>query len=440
MLPVKNHKIIIVGASLVGLTYALFLKSAGIAVEIYEKRPESDIEKLQSMLYLKKNTLLRLSPYIDQHIFNAAIPKAFKSPANKKVHMYTAHANVRINDLLNALLIEAKKCNIPIHRGWTLIYFNKEGTQKIADFIHDNKTQISISYDQLLLACGNKDSRTILGNASFPSPIQLHHTNTLVGKIRDDFSHFDAKIKSLSGAYPDIKNHYTYFWHAIKKRFNVVNTSCGNLGLYFVTPCELNFLLTYPPELAPTMKANKAFRIKYLTDAFQRMAARIDRKDGNHDYSWLKQLNAFDEETIHSVSAFASVLPTNLNLLKRGVIPIGDALVSTPFIWGSEYNEHVVRFFPVLLNTLTKLVTGHLDEDTILNEFIENTWECLLDKHHIAKYLNCVDPMGNTVLPDGTRINPNAGYLFSRNTLENPHHSEWIDIPHFQQGGLVTYA
>ena len=100
----KDNKIIIVGASLVGLTYALFLKSAGISVEIYEKRPESDIENLQSMLYLKQNTLLRLSPYIDQPIFNAKTPKAFKSPANKKVHMYAAHANVRMSDLLNALL------------------------------------------------------------------------------------------------------------------------------------------------------------------------------------------------------------------------------------------------------------------------------------------------------------------------------------------------
>ncbi len=44
-------KIIIAGAGLTGLTYALLLKRNGYEVEVYEKRPIEDIKKLD-----RKNT------------------------------------------------------------------------------------------------------------------------------------------------------------------------------------------------------------------------------------------------------------------------------------------------------------------------------------------------------------------------------------------------
>ncbi|EKD70092.1 MAG: hypothetical protein ACD_46C00642G0002 [uncultured bacterium] len=438
-----TQRITIVGAGLVGVAYALFLKNEGFDVELYEKRDESEIDNLSSVIYLKSPAMVQLMPYIKE-IFNSGHPKAFQSYRWKNLFTNDYHSNIKISDLLHALISKAKEMEIPIYRGrqFDSVRIDKDTGEKFARFIRDHDESIieEIPYEQLLLAVGNKEIKPILEKANVKKPLELHYMNTLVCRIEDDFSGIDVHKQPITAVYPDIQSKFSYSWMQVNARLNRSVASAGRMTMYFVTAKDINFLTTYSPEQRDEFANNKVARAKYMKDAIAQLVNGISAQDKKADFSWLpKTIEKVDSNDAHPVTAIASLLIPNVALFKQGIMPIGDAFIAAPYIWGSEYNNHIAIIFPVILKTLKKLETAHSEEEkmVIYNQFEEALWEVINNKH-VKSFFEMAEPLGNSILPDGTRVNPVNGYKFNRSTLEKMQQKDWVDIPEYQKGGFLT--
>src|SRR5579862_574425 len=98
-------KIVVVGAGLAGLTAALIifeelLDKENDSIEIYEMRPVEDIKKFSgAILTLRKDTIDKLRPIIDENFFSGKNPKVYIEHYNASLPLVEDHCSVRIDHL-----------------------------------------------------------------------------------------------------------------------------------------------------------------------------------------------------------------------------------------------------------------------------------------------------------------------------------------------------
>jgi len=449
----QNRKIVIAGAGITGLTYAFLLKQAGFDVEVYEKRPLSDLNKLDSLIYLREKTLEILSPFIDEEVFNKNNPNAFKEAANPTLFFQEPHANVNIRDLLEALIHAAERAGIPIHREYELIDFAKNGEGKtIATFLKDDQ-ELNIECDQLLLACGNHDINNVLEGTPYNQPIDLHSTYILGSRMPVDLSNMDFTNKSSISILPEFKDTEfpmaTFLFSQLQSLFVDEGWSIGFLSMYVASLTRFFFMSTLPPEHYSQIENNKAAQVDFVKDRFIYEINRLKEKYPKMEFDWLKEyINNINADNVGMVKALAKVHVPDKRLLQQNVALIGDALVTSPFIFGSEYNEHVTRAFPGLLDYLLKMreATFESERDQAINEYEEFLWNFILDEKSIGRYLRMSDMVGNTILTDGSKMNMSKSYgfplskenLIRINEENKTQKRNTVDMPEYQNGGWLT--
>ena len=455
-------KIIIVGAGLTGLTYALLLKREGYKVEVYEKRHEEEHKKINSIIYITKGTLDTIKPFIENDIFNKDNPKSFEEGIYRKLMVPDVHANIHISELLQALLNAAEREGIPVYRQSELVSFSRnQHDMTNATFLDSHGKSITVECDQLLLACGNHDVKDVLRNNQFKEPVKLHYTNLVGARIPldDNFKFINpenAKQKKLSIAtYLDCNNAKLMIAQLAAYYFNYT-TSVGNFTTYLATQRLFALVSTYPPEQREELSSreNKAI---FLRDRLKNLRTGCTNKNiPEVDFTWLAEMESkITKDNVCDITTYATVHVPDKSLLQQGVIVIGDAFVTAPFIYGSEYNEHVSGAFQdgsyqngayqKISNYLKQIKQSSSDErNKMMDDFIETLWAFILNKKGIGKYLGLSDLVGNSILPNGTRVNMSyyIGYPISRELLErlsqdpvNQH--SLIPIPKHQQGGRL---
>lgn len=437
-------RITIVGAGLTGLTYGLLLKSKGYDVEIFEKRPLSDIQNLDSIIYIREKTLKILSEYIDEEIFINNSPKAFKEGVNPSLYIPEEHSCINIQDLLQALLNAADRAGIPVHRQFELKSFSRteEGASTVALFTNESGNMFKIECDQLLLACGNHDIKPILKDLPYNQPIELHSTHVIGARIPID--PIDFKNRSSIGIYPDA-NFFSMIIAQIAALFHCETKSIGNLSVYLASLSRFIMMSTYPSEQYDEFSYARN-QVNFLKEKLRNIRLSFNEKYKDMDYTWLEEMeNKINEENVGRVTAYSMICLPDESLLKQGVILIGDAFVTTPFIFGSEYNMHVVLDYPELFNYLEKIRTVNYDSEinNARKEFIEKRWDLILNTSKGAgRLLKMPDLVGNTFGSGGSKVNPSPfiGYPVSRENLEElnkKRNNSWISIPSYQQGGFL---
>jgi hypothetical protein len=438
--------IIIVGAGLTGLTYALLLKGKGYDVELYEKRPMEDIKKLDSIIYITIQTLDILRPFIENDIFNKNNPKSFKEGINRKLLINEVHSTIYIQDLLRSLLDAAVREGIPVRRQYTLISFSRNNADITteAKFLDSNSNILNVQCDQLLLACGNRDIQLILGNNNYRQPVELHYTNLIGARIQLDHTDLDHTNKAAIAIYPEFNYPSMMVAQLAAYFFNYSPTSVGSFSLYLATLHKFAMMSTYPPERRDELISNPENEVNFLRDRLRNMRMGLTKKTPEMDFNWLEEMEGkINKDNVCPITALAAVHVPDKSLLQQGVIVIGDAFVTSPFIFGSEYNEHVQQAYPKLLTYLNniKLIKNANEKNKALDDFIETLWAFILNKNGIAKYLSLPDLVGNTILPNGSRVNisPKIGYPLSRELLEqlSRHSYSWVPVPKHQQGGRL---
>jgi len=437
-------KIIIAGAGLTGLSYALLLKRAGYDVEIYEKRPIDDMKNLNSIIYITEKTLDIIKPFIADDIFNKTHPKSFIEGMNNKLLIPDAHASINIKDLLQALLDAAAREGISIHRQHQLTSIPvSEAEKKEAIFLDPNGKHVTVSYDQLLIACGNRDIKTILEKNNYKKPVEMHYTNLIAARISLKNNTLEGTNKASIAIHLEFNYPMMILAQLASYYFNYSPISVGYFSLYMATQNLLGIVSTYPPERREELISSPENAARFMRDRLINLRIGLSKKAPAVDFNWLEEHeDKVNKDNVCPITAFASVHIPDKSLLQQGVMTIGDAFVTAPFIFGSEYNEHVQNAFPQILKYLNALndVKNEIDKHALIDNFIETMWMFILDKNGIGKYLSLPDFVGNTLLPDGSRVNlsPSIGYPLSRELLENlsQHSTSWIPVPAHQQGGL----
>lgn len=226
--------------------------------------------------------------------------------------------------------------------------------------------------------------------------------------------------------------------------FNYSPTSVGSFSLYLATLHMFAMMSTFPPERRNELISNPENEVNFLRDRLKNMRIGLTKKTPEMDFKWLEEMEGkINKDNVCPITAFAAVHVPDPSLLQQGVIVIGDAFVTSPFIFGSEYNEHVQQAYPKVLTYLNniKLIKNANEKNKALDDFIETLWAFILNKNGIGKYLSLPDLVGNTILPNGSRVNisPKIGYPLSRELLEqlSQHSYSWVPVPKHQQGGRL---
>jgi len=457
-------KIDIVGAGLTGLTYALLLKREGHDVEVYERRAAEEHKKVNSIIYITKGTLDTIKPFIQDDIFNENKPKAFEEGINRELLVPDVHANIHIGDLLEALLKAAEREHIPVHRQCKLMSFSRNQNDKTnATFLDANGKTFDVECDQLLLACGNHDINDILKNNHYRAPVKLHYTHLAGARIPLDnnfkFENSEnSQQKKLSIAtHLDCNETKFKIAQLAAYCFNYHPGSLGNFTTYLATQRLFAIVSTYPPEQSDELSSreNKA---KFLQQKLKNLRTGCSKKQiPKIDFTWLEEMESkINKDNVCDITTYATVHVPDKSLLQQGVILIGDAFVTAPFIYGSEYNLHVKGAYQngsyqngayQKISDYLKKINGIKDvseKSKMMDDFIETLWEFILDKKGISIYLGLSDLVGNSILPNGTRVNISfsKGYPISRELLERlsrdpTNQNSLIPIPKHQQGGRL---
>jgi hypothetical protein len=455
-------KIIIAGAGLTGVTYALLLKQQGFKVELYEKRSIEETKKLDSVIFIKNETLKILSPFIDDDIFSKKNPKAYKEGPRagiyEKLSIKEDHACINIDDLLLSLLDAATKNGILVHREYELQSFsrNENDTKTNVLFKHQNQT-INIECDQLLLACGNRAIKPVLGN-KYKHPLELHYVNVLGLRKRIDHTKDFANDNTSAIVIAPEFNFTSMIVAQIAAYYlNYCPISIGNFSLYLASLNKFVMMSTYPPEIHQALMSNSEDRVNFMRERIGKMRVNLNKLD--KDFQWLAEIEKeISDQDIVQVTACSAVLLPDESLLKQGAIAIGDAFVTTPFIYGSEYNEHIQHAFPIILNylqtikiTIDVAKNNHTQNNTQNNAknnartiLCDSLWEFIERNDRAGKYLRAPDLLGNTMMREGctenrVNISPFIGYSFNRKSLEilneNQQAPSWIKTSQYQDGG-----
>lgn len=440
-------KIIIAGAHLTGLSYALLLKKMKYDVELYEKRPESDIEKLDSMIYLTDKSLTALDEFIGEDLFSGPNPQALKEMANPATFLDEDHAIVNTRLLALSLRKQVENAGILIHYSQELDTFAKPDSKTHATFVNPQGKTTEVECDQLLIATGGKEIRKILNKNGHKLPVDLYKANLLGTRMPlvDAHDLINSNI-AQAAIKPEVSSFGMIKAQLLAGLINYSPASIGYLAFYFASLQQFGFAMTYPPKMQDKFENDKTAACEFLREHFKTMITRLqaDERLKDKDFSWLKQyISKINEDNVDPFVTFAAISLPDMDLLNKGVIVVGDAFVTAPYIFGSEFNHHLHYAFPILLNYLNALRdTTNKNSPSLAKDFFDNLWKLILDKKGFAKFFGMSDLMGNTVYQDGSLVNvcQTRGFEYTREMLEalRDHGKPWIYTPEYQAGGFVT--
>ena len=201
---------------------------------------------------------------------------------------------------------------------------------------------------------------------------------------------------------------------------------------------------TYAPEQRDELISSPEKEVIFLRARLHNMRMNLAKECPELDFTWLEEMEEkINSQNVCPITAFAAVHVPDKTLLQQGVILIGDAFVTTPFMFGSEYNEHVHQAWPNVLAYLKSLSLARDpgEVNAAIDHFVETLWKFILNERGVGRLLKSSDFVGNTVMSDGSRVNisPKIGFPLSRELLEelNQDSKSWITTPEHQQGGRL---
>jgi hypothetical protein len=169
--------------------------------------------------------------------------------------------------LLQALLDAAERHGILIMRQYELQSFSRENNESKtkAVFTNNNKEQEVIPCGLLLLACGNKAIKEILGT-HHRLPVELHYTNVLGARIPIDHKNFGHTHTSAIALYPDFNYLSMVVAQLAAYYLMYCPKSVGSFSVYLASLNKFVMLSTYPPEYHQEFKSNANSRKNFLRE------------------------------------------------------------------------------------------------------------------------------------------------------------------------------
>lgn len=332
MPPTKKRKYLIVGAGPVGSAMALKLRekypSSEVEIEIFDKRMAPG--ERYEMLFLGERTWNTFSTSLQESLIRTTDgngPKAFYSPNTFhqfknpfKMIKNDPHLIVSIFDLENALHEEIKHQNIVFHRGLKFVSNYTEKNAYMAMFEDINTHQhIVKKYDEIIFAIGLSD---VLKQMHLEQPRFLHGLKTIAALYRVDNQHFD------------VTNHPT----------QITYLSLLNLAGVTIAPQYLSIFSTIPRNCILDQEKHAFKYLERAINAIPKPCRFLIKNIGN-------------PITVKVLDANANLSPTLTYDSLHGH-PIGDMLVTFPFVYGAETNFALSYCIPLLLNHLDQ-ITRH---------------------------------------------------------------------------------